>query len=230
VDTFLSSTRIQDLASFGQLPFSIVVTCSDSRIPIELIFDRGFGDLFVIRNFGNLIDPLVLASIEYAILHFNLQLIVIMGHSKSGAVRVTMENENKKSSVISPSISRVIEKIKPSLTRARMRENYFESLESRSEKREKIFQETSFGNILNSKAEMLSLSEIIRSKVEKKELYIVPTMYEISSGQLTFELSPELRAKIDKTTLISETKLYGKTVLEILGSSTEESEKKGKSG
>lgn len=72
--------------SKGQHPFAIILTCADSRLSPEIIFDQGLGDLFVLRNAGNLSDPHVLGSIEYAVEHLGSRLIVVLGHSKCGAV------------------------------------------------------------------------------------------------------------------------------------------------
>jgi carbonic anhydrase len=80
-----SVERRTELAG-GQQPFAIVLTCSDSRVPPELIFDQGIGDLFVIRNAGNLLDDHVIGSIEYAVEHLHTTLVVVLGHTKCGAV------------------------------------------------------------------------------------------------------------------------------------------------
>jgi len=72
--------------SKGQKPFAVIVGCSDSRIPPELIFDQGLGDLFVVRLAGNIVDTLALGSIEYAVEHLGTKLVVVLGHSKCGAV------------------------------------------------------------------------------------------------------------------------------------------------
>lgn len=72
--------------SKGQKPFAVIVGCSDSRIPPELIFDQGLGDLFVVRLAGNIVDNLALGSIEYAVEHLGTKLVMVLGHSKCGAV------------------------------------------------------------------------------------------------------------------------------------------------
>lgn len=75
----------------GQHPFAVVVSCSDSRVPPELVFDQGVGDLFVIRVAGNVVDDLALGSIEYAVEHLGPQLVVILGHERCGAVKAALE-------------------------------------------------------------------------------------------------------------------------------------------
>ncbi len=84
-----SATRIA-LAG-GQKPFAVIVTCSDSRLSPEIIFDQGLGDLFVIRVAGNTVDDVALGSIEYAVEHLGSQLVVVMGHDKCGAVKAAVE-------------------------------------------------------------------------------------------------------------------------------------------
>lgn len=82
--------RRQELVN-GQKPFAVIVGCSDSRIPPEIIFDQGLGDLFVIRVAGNVVDDIALGSIEYAVDHLGTKLIVVLGHSKCGAVTATVQ-------------------------------------------------------------------------------------------------------------------------------------------
>jgi carbonic anhydrase len=82
----------------GQHPFAIILGCSDSRVPVELVFDQGFGDLFVIRVAGNVITDDVVGSIEYARIHLNTQLLVILGHEGCGAVTAALEARHHPSS------------------------------------------------------------------------------------------------------------------------------------
>ena len=87
----IGKSRREELYENGQNPFAIIVTCSDSRVPPEYIFDQGLGDLFVIRVAGNVINDFVLGSVEYAAEHLGVQLVVILGHEKCGAVAATVE-------------------------------------------------------------------------------------------------------------------------------------------
>ena len=89
VAKYLSKERRQELA-VGQQPFAIILTCADSRVAPELVFDQGLGDLFVLRVAGNVADPVVLGSIEYAVEHLHSPLIVVMGHEKCGAVKAAI--------------------------------------------------------------------------------------------------------------------------------------------
>ena len=88
-----SMARRKELIS-GQHPFAVILGCSDSRVPPELLFDQGLGDLFVIRVAGNIVDDAVLGSIEYAVEHLGTKLIVVLGHEKCGAVSAAVEGGN----------------------------------------------------------------------------------------------------------------------------------------
>lgn len=88
-----SSVTRQDLAK-AQHPKAVLVCCSDSRVPPELVFDQGLGDLFVVRVAGNVVDDVVLGSIEYAVEHLHVQLVVVMGHQKCGAVTAALGHES----------------------------------------------------------------------------------------------------------------------------------------
>src|SRR5271156_6620299 len=92
------SAALRHQLESGQHPFAIVLGCSDSRVPVELIFDQGLGDLFVIRIAGNIITDDVIGSIEYARIHLNAQLLVILGHEGCGAVTAALEARNHASS------------------------------------------------------------------------------------------------------------------------------------
>lgn len=87
------SVKHRSRVAGGQHPFALVVTCSDSRLSPELIFDQGLGDLFVIRTAGNMISSMELGSIEYAVEHLNVQTIVVMGHEHCGAIEALMSEE-----------------------------------------------------------------------------------------------------------------------------------------
>src|SRR5262245_24902604 len=80
-----------DLGEQAQNPFAIVLGCSDSRTPVEIVFDQGFGDLFVVRIAGNIVAPSVVGSIEFAASQFGTRLVVVLGHSRCGAITATMK-------------------------------------------------------------------------------------------------------------------------------------------
>lgn len=109
-----SSTRRETLMRNGQHPFAVIVSCSDSRVPPELLFDQALGDLFVVRVAGNVVTPVELGSIEYAVEHLKTPLVVVLGHEECGAVTAAVQGGETHGS-----IGAIIEKIKPSVDRAK---------------------------------------------------------------------------------------------------------------
>lgn len=100
--------------SKGQNPFAVIVGCSDSRIPPEILFDQGIGDLFVIRVAGNIADEIALGSIEYAVEHLGTQLVMVLGHGKCGAVNATVQGGE-----IHGNIAGIIKTIAPAVEKVR---------------------------------------------------------------------------------------------------------------
>lgn len=151
----------------GQHPFAIVVTCSDSRVVPELIFDQGFGDLFVIRNAGNVIDEHVLGSIEYAVKHLGVNLVVVMGHESCGAVGEAMKEDKS-----SPAVESIKDAIKPAVDACKKNNSY------------------SYENVIREHAKLTaeailqdnSLSEYMK----KHDIEIIPAFYHIQTGQVEF--------------------------------------------
>ena len=109
-----SSARRGALAG-GQAPFAVVLGCSDSRVPVELVFDQGLGDLFVIRVAGNIIAPSLIGSVEFAAERFGTQLVVVLGHSHCGAIAATLEALQQPAGPVSPNLLSIVERIRPSV-------------------------------------------------------------------------------------------------------------------
>ena len=222
IDTFMAVMNKKTLAEKGQKPFCTLITCSDSRIPIELIFDRGLGDLFVIRSLGNTIDPSIIGSIEYSLLNFGLEVVIIMGHSRSGAIRLTMEMEGTNSIPKSSHLQAVIEQIRPSLNQARIKNNYFGKLEKNSkspelnEHWERIYQSTCQEHIRACCQKIQDGSLIISERIAQGNLFVIPALYDIASGQTIFELPGQLATKLDPKVVQLEAFKQAKTALEIL--------------
>lgn len=99
----------------GQEPFAIILGCSDSRVPAELIFDQGFGDLFVIRVAGNIVAPSQVGSVEFAAARFGTRLVVVMGHSQCGAVIATLEDLLGRGTSQSRNLRSIVERVRPSV-------------------------------------------------------------------------------------------------------------------
>ena len=99
----------------GQEPFAIILGCSDSRVPAEIVFDQGLGDLFVIRVAGNIVAPSQVGSVEFAAERFGTRLVVVLGHSECGAVLATLEELESPSAIRGPNLRSIVDRIRPSV-------------------------------------------------------------------------------------------------------------------
>jgi len=99
----------------GQAPFAIVLGCSDSRVPAELVFDQGLGDLFVIRVAGNIVAPSLVGSVEFAAARFGTRLVVVLGHSQCGAVIATLEELERPQATQSPNLKSIVDRVRPAV-------------------------------------------------------------------------------------------------------------------
>ncbi|MGV8906051.1 MAG: carbonic anhydrase [Acetobacterium sp.] len=165
-----SSAKRSDLSNNGQTPFAVVVSCSDSRVPPEEIFDQGLGDLFVIRVAGNVIDPVTLGSIEYGVEHLNSQLVVVMGHEKCGAVKAALDGGEA-----AGSIGAIVEKIQPSVEIAKATGATDTALY------DKAIEE----NVRNSIAE-IEKSPLVEELVAAGKLKIVGARYDLDTGKVEY--------------------------------------------
>src|SRR3954469_23568050 len=111
-DVLTTPSRRRELAD-GQEPFAITLGCSDSRVPAELVFDQGLGDLFVIRVAGNIVAPSGIGSVEYAISQFGTRLVVVMGHTHCGAIRATLNGIQGGDSSDSRHVRSITDRIRP---------------------------------------------------------------------------------------------------------------------
>jgi carbonic anhydrase len=112
--TVTSDVRRRELAT-GQEPFAIILGCSDSRVPAELVFDQGLGDLFVIRVAGNIVAPSQVGSVEFAAARFGTRLVVVLGHSQCGAVLATLEELGRPAEAQSRNLRSIVDRIRPSV-------------------------------------------------------------------------------------------------------------------
>ena len=113
-DSLVSSARRRALVA-GQEPLAIVLGCSDSRVPAEIVFDQGLGDLFVIRVAGNIVAPSQAGSVEFAAERFGTRLVVVLGHSECGAILATLEELRRPSHDQSRSLRSIVDRIRPSV-------------------------------------------------------------------------------------------------------------------
>jgi carbonic anhydrase len=167
----------------GQKPFATVLTCSDSRVPPELLFDQGLGDVFVVRVAGNVVDPIALGSIEYAAEHLGSPLLLILGHSKCGAVKATLEAKGKPEG----NIGAIIKKIIPAADAAK----------KKGGTQDEILETAIKQNIKNVYADIMKNSKIVPHLVEEGKLMIAAGEYDITTGKVEMiELPKAAPAKI----------------------------------
>jgi carbonic anhydrase len=114
LETLISQTRRIDYVD-RQEPFAVVLGCSDSRVPVEIVFDQGLGDLLVIRVAGNIVAPSQIGSVEFAAERFGTRLVVVMGHTHCGAVQATLEELRQPREKQSPNLRSIVDRIRPSV-------------------------------------------------------------------------------------------------------------------
>ena len=114
IDSLVKQMQRQDFVD-GQAPFAIILGCSDSRVPAELVFDQGLGDLFVIRVAGNIVAPSQVGSVEFAASQFGTPLVVVLGHSMCGVVMATVEEIKRPSDQTSSNVLSIVSRIRPSV-------------------------------------------------------------------------------------------------------------------
>lgn len=153
----------------GQQPSAVVLSCSDSRVPPELIFDQGLGDIFVVRVAGNVADPVALGSIEYAVEHLNVPLIIVMGHDMCGAVSATVKGGEPEGNIRS-----IVEKIAPAVGKAKASGKMGDAL----------LDAAIIENVRNVTAGLTKDSAVIKHLVEEKKLKIIPAKYSLSTGKV----------------------------------------------
>jgi carbonic anhydrase len=161
-----------------QNPFAIVLGCSDSRVPAELVFDQGVGDLFVIRVAGNIVMPSQIGSVEFAAEKYGTKLVVVLGHSQCGAVLATLEELEQHSTSRSPNLRRIVEAIRPSV------EDLFQA--SQGDHREELVQAAVRANIRASVKHLRNGSEILEKLIREEWLQVVGAEYSLETGIVEF--------------------------------------------
>lgn len=167
----ISLKKRKELNIKGQHPLAVIVSCSDSRVPPEIVFDQGLGDLFVIRNAGNVSDPVVLGSVEYGAEHLNTPLIVVLGHENCGAVKAVVDG-----AVVDGNLNSILEKIKPTC----------QKLKSAEEDKVKLLDKCIDANIKNTMAEIKNSPVISRLEKENK-VKVIGAKYHMESGKVVLQ-------------------------------------------
>lgn len=162
----------------GQEPCAIILGCSDSRVPAEIVFDQGLGDLFVIRVAGNIVAPSLVGSIEFAAERFGTRLVVVLGHSMCGAVQATLAELERPSPQRSPNLHSIVARIRPSV------ESLYELRDSLS--REELIRGSVRANIRASVNHLRHGSEILEELIVNDGLLVVGAEYSLETGQVEF--------------------------------------------
>ena len=163
-------------ATAGQRPFAIILGCSDSRVPPEIVFDQGPGDLFVVRVAGNIAGPSQVGSVELAAEQFGTRLVVVLGHSCCGAVLATLEDLEERSNEVSANFRAIIDVVRPSI----------EGLVATDCARDELVRQAVRANVLASARHLHHESETITELIRDDGLRIVPAEYSLETGVVEF--------------------------------------------
>ncbi len=162
----------------SQEPFAIVLGCSDSRVPAEIVFDQGLGDLFVIRVAGNIVAPSQVGSVEFAASQFGTRLVVVLGHTQCGAVQATLDELERPTETRSPNLHAIVDRIRPSveeLLAEEVRPN-----------RETLMHHAVRANIRASADHLRHGSKILEHLIDNEGLLVVGAEYALETGVVDF--------------------------------------------
>jgi carbonic anhydrase len=162
-----------ETADKGQSPFAVILSCADSRVPVEVLFDRGIGDIFVVRVAGNIASKTDIGSMEYAVDHLGSPLLVVLGHTKCGAVTATIQGGE-----VPPNIKAIVDCIEPAVGKARTT--------CPDKSGEPLLQEAITANVWQAMGDMYKNSPLIREKVKDGKLKLVGALYDIKSGKVNW--------------------------------------------
>ena len=176
-ESFVSHTRRADLAA-AQQPFAIILGCSDSRVPAEIVFDQGLGDLFVIRVAGNIVAPSQVGSVEFAAARFSTRLVVVLGHSQCGAILATLEALQGTTGIPSRNLSSIVDRVRPSV------EGLF-ATDLRHDP-DALVRQAVRANIRASVDHLRHGSQVLEELILREGLLIVGAEYSLETGVVDF--------------------------------------------
>ena len=171
------ATRRDELVE-GQAPFAVVLGCSDSRVPVEIVFDRDLGDLFVIRVAGNIVASSQIGSVEFAAQRYQTRLVVVMGHSRCGAVQATLDELRRPSESRSPNLHAIVDRIRPSV------EELLETGLAGDE--EALLQRAVRANVRAAVNHLRHGSEVLERLIRNDGLVVAGALYSLESGAVDF--------------------------------------------
>lgn len=172
----------------AQTPFAIILSCSDSRVPSEIVFDQGLGDLFVIRVAGNIVAPSIIGSVEFASSKFGTGLVVVLGHSNCGAVSAALDAQINGQSADSENIQDIVDRISPSNVKAIDSQKKDQLIRA-----ENLLERCIKSNIETSVRGLQENSKIISTLVAEGKLKIVGAEYCLESGKVSFFDGEEIK-------------------------------------
>ena len=172
-----SLAKLRNFAANGQNPKAIMLCCSDSRAPVELIFDQDIGDLFTIRVAGNIIAPSLVGSVEFAAATFGTSLVLVMGHSQCGAITAALDHIEHSQAISSENIHDIVSRIKPHI---------FAIAQIPSLGREEKLTRAVEANVLASVSQLSSSSRLIEGLVLKGQMKILGAVLELATGKVNF--------------------------------------------
>ena len=173
-----ASTRRRVELADGQEPFATILGCSDSRVPAELVFDQGLGDLFVIRVAGNVVAPSQVGSVEFATAMFGTGLVVVLGHTKCGAIEATLSELERPQASRSPNLRSIVDRIRPSV-----RSLMDTPLDS---DRDALIRYAVRANIRASVDHLSHGSQLLEQYIETGKLLVVGAEYDLETGEVDF--------------------------------------------
>lgn len=171
-----TETRRRELAA-GQEPFAIILGCSDSRVPAEIVFDQGLGDLFVIRVAGNIVAPSGIGSVEFAASRFGTRLVIVLGHSACGAIQATLEELGRPSEDQSRNLRSIVDRIRPSVE---------DLVAEHAQNPEDLVSRAVRANIRASVNQLRNGSEVLETLISNDGLLIVGAEYSLETGLVDF--------------------------------------------
>jgi carbonic anhydrase len=176
-EAFISQKRREELTQ-NQEPFAIVLGCADSRVPAEIVFDQGLGDLFVIRVAGNIVAPSGIGSVEFAAARFGTRLVVVLGHSRCGAIYATLEELRRPTENQSRNLRSIVDRVRPSVE-ALLAEGHDRDLDT-------LINDAVRANIRASVRNLRGGSEILEQLIQDDGLLIVGAEYSLETGIVEF--------------------------------------------
>ncbi|MGH7664607.1 MAG: carbonic anhydrase [Gemmatimonadaceae bacterium] len=176
-DAYLSHTRRADLAT-RQQPFAIILGCSDSRVPAEIVFDQGLGDLFVIRVAGNIVAPSQIGSVEFAAARFRTPLVVVLGHSQCGAVSATLEELRRPRDNQSDNVRAIVDRVRPAVEGLLASELRHDA--------DALMTQAVRANIRASVDHLRHGSRLVEQLIQDETLLVVGAEYSLETGVVEF--------------------------------------------